>query len=225
MTPGDLELEVLETNAFSDVTHVTSVMQACREFGVDFAIDDFGTGYSSLTYLRHLPASVLKVDQSFVRDMLDDPEDLTMLEGVLGLAVAFRREIVAEGVETLLHGRLLLAMGYQLGQGYAIARPMPAGSILGWLDTWRPDASWYQRQRAGPEELEAIYAMVDHRACAAGMLQYLSGERPDRPKANCTHCRLAQWLALLGRDQARRARAWGGSPGSMPPTTGSPKRR
>ncbi|EWG99493.1 hypothetical protein Q427_24600 [Halomonas sp. BC04] len=207
--PGDLELEVLETNAFSDVAHVTSVMQACREFGVDFAIDDFGTGYSSLTYLRHLPASVLKVDQSFVRDMLDDPEDLTMLEGVLGLAVAFRREIVAEGVETLLHGRLLLAMGYQLGQGYAIARPMPADSIPGWRDTWRPDASWYQRQRAGPEELRAIYAMVDHRACAAGMLQYLSGERPDRPKANCTHCRLAQWLAPLGRDQGQEGPGMG----------------
>lgn len=199
LTPGDLVLEVLETSALSDVAHVTCLMKACRAFGVEFALDDFGTGYSSLTYLRHLPASVLKVDRSFVRDMLEDPEDLTILEGVLGLAVAFRRDIIAEGVETLLHGRLLLAMGYQLGQGYAIARPMPADSIPGWLESWRPDPSWRQRQRAQPEELRAIYAMVDHRSCAAGLLHYLRGERNEPPESNCAKCRLGQWLSTLER--------------------------
>ncbi|MGR2738963.1 putative bifunctional diguanylate cyclase/phosphodiesterase [Billgrantia sp. Q4P2] len=197
VAPGDLVLEVLETNALEDVGHVASVMKACRGFGVEFALDDFGTGYSSLTYLRHLPASVLKIDRSFVRDMLDDPEDLTILEGVLGLAVAFRRGIIAEGVETLLHGRMLLAMGYQLGQGYAIARPMPAESIPGWLESWRPDPAWRQRQRAQPEELQAIYAMVDHRACAAGLLRYLKGERAEPPAASCRKSRLEQWLSAL----------------------------
>ncbi|MFQ3786844.1 EAL domain-containing protein [Halomonas sp. A29] len=201
---GDLMLEVLETNALEDVGHVASVMKACRAFGVEFALDDFGTGYSSLTYLRHLPASVLKIDRSFVRDMLDDPEDLTILEGVLGLAVAFRRGIIAEGVETLLHGRMLLAMGYQLAQGYAIARPMPADSIPGWLGSWRPDPSWRQRQRARPEELQAIYAMVDHRACAAGLLRYLKGERAEPPAASCRKSRLEQWLSGLHGVPAKR---------------------
>ncbi|WP_206022788.1 EAL domain-containing protein [Billgrantia bachuensis] len=200
---GDLMLEVLETNALEDVAHVASVMKACRAFGVEFALDDFGTGYSSLTYLRHFPASVLKIDRSFVRDMLDDPEDLTILEGVLGLAVAFRRGIIAEGVETLLHGRMLLAMGYQLGQGYAIARPMPAKAIPGWLESWRPDPAWRQRQRARPEELQAIYAMVDHRACAAGLLHYLKGELADPPTVSCRKSRLEQWLSALDESPVR----------------------
>ncbi|QPP50907.1 MULTISPECIES: EAL domain-containing protein [unclassified Halomonas] len=197
VAPGDLELEVLETNALEDIAHVASVMKACRAFGVEFALDDFGTGYSSLTYLRHFPATMLKIDRSFVRDMLDDPEDLTILEGVLGLAVAFRRDIIAEGVETLLHGRMLLAMGYQLGQGYAIARPMPAKAVPAWLESWRPDPTWRHRQRAQPEELQAIYAMVDHRACAAGLLHYLKGERAEPPAASCRKSRLEQWLSAL----------------------------
>ena len=80
------------------------MISACSELGVSFALDDFGTGYSTLTYLKRLPADVLKIDQSFVREMLDNPEDLTMLEGVLGLATAFRRLAIAEGVETMEQG-------------------------------------------------------------------------------------------------------------------------
>jgi EAL domain-containing protein (putative c-di-GMP-specific phosphodiesterase class I) len=69
---------------------------------------------------------MLKIDQSFVRDMLDDPDDLAILEGVIGLARAFRRQVIAEGVETVEHGEMLLQLGCELAQGYGIARPMPA---------------------------------------------------------------------------------------------------
>ena len=137
-----LELEVLETSALEDVAQVSEIMHACRELGVRFALDDFGTGYSSLTYLKRLPADVLKIDQSFVRDMLDDQDDLAIVKGVIGLAEAFRRTVIAEGVETAAHGKILLSLGCVLAQGYAIARPMPASELLGWVDTWRPDASW-----------------------------------------------------------------------------------
>ena len=95
---------MLETSALEDVAIVSQVIEACREIGVMFALDDFGTGYSSLTYLKRLPVSELKIDQSFVRDMLDDPDDLAILEGVLGLATAFHRQVIAEGVETVEHG-------------------------------------------------------------------------------------------------------------------------
>lgn len=98
---GWLELEVLESSALSDVSRASSVIEACTGLGVRVALDDFGTGYSSLAYLKRLPADVLKIDQGFVRDMLHDPDDLSILEGVLGLARAFRREVIAEGVETL----------------------------------------------------------------------------------------------------------------------------
>lgn len=120
---GDLQLEILETTALDDVVQVSNIMLACKNLGVGFALDDFGTGYSSLTYLKRLPAELLKIDRSFVRDMLEDPEDLAILDGVIRLAGAFHRQ--------------LLRLGCELGQGYAIARPMPAAVIPEWLKEWK----------------------------------------------------------------------------------------
>ena len=125
-----------------DVDEVSRIMQACRGFGVGFALDDFGTGYSSLTYLKRLPVSYLKIDRSFVRDMLEDPDDLSILEGVVGLAGAFDIPSIAEGVETEAHGTRLLQMGCSLAQGFAIARPMPAGAVRDWVAGWRPPLAW-----------------------------------------------------------------------------------
>jgi diguanylate cyclase (GGDEF)-like protein len=140
--PGCIELEVLETSALQDMAQVSQVIADCTRLGVMFALDDFGTGYSSLTYLKRLQVASLKIDQSFVRDMLDDPDDLAILQGVIGLAVAFKREVIAEGVETVAHGAALLQLGCELAQGYGIARPMPADQLPAWVATWRPDASW-----------------------------------------------------------------------------------
>jgi len=140
--PRQLQLEVLETSAMEDLTRVSAVMAACQSLGVSFALDDFGTGYSSLTYLRRLPVETLKIDQSFVRDMLDDPNDLAIVNGVIGLARAFGREVIAEGVETAAHGQLLASIGCTLAQGYGIARPMPAGDLPGWMTRWHAQAVW-----------------------------------------------------------------------------------
>jgi diguanylate cyclase (GGDEF)-like protein/PAS domain S-box-containing protein len=140
--PHSLELEILETSALHDVSQVSATMNACHELGVRFALDDFGTGYSSLTYLKSLPAYLIKIDQSFVRDMLEDADDLTIVEGVVSLAKAFRREVIAEGVETIAHGFALLQLGCELAQGYGIARPMPSGDIPDWVCTWKADDSW-----------------------------------------------------------------------------------
>ncbi|MCB8748544.1 EAL domain-containing protein [Rhodoferax sp. U2-2l] len=131
-----LELEVLETTALEELDNVASVIRDCASMGVGCALDDFGTGYSSLTYLKRLPAQVLKIDQSFVRDMLDDPEARAIVEGVLGLARAFDRWAVAEGAETLAHCEMLLNMGCDLAQGYGIARPMPADQMPAWVADW-----------------------------------------------------------------------------------------
>jgi diguanylate cyclase (GGDEF)-like protein/PAS domain S-box-containing protein len=130
--PGDLGLEVLETSALEDIEHVSSVMKSCKAMGVTFALDDFGTGYSSLTYLKRLPVDLLKIDQSFVRDMLEDPDDLAILHGVIGLAAAFKCEVIAEGVESTEQGTALLNLGCELAQGYGIARPMSAEQLHAW---------------------------------------------------------------------------------------------
>ncbi|MDD2699989.1 MAG: EAL domain-containing protein [Sideroxydans sp.] len=132
LPPGRLQIEVLETAALNDIAIVRDVIEACRKFGVRFALDDFGTGYSSLSYLSGLPVDVLKIDQSFVRDMLEDKGDFAIVQGIIALAHAFERQIVAEGIETEAHYRALLEMGCSYGQGYLIARPMPANELHHW---------------------------------------------------------------------------------------------
>ncbi|HEX7764529.1 MAG TPA: EAL domain-containing protein, partial [Cellvibrio sp.] len=140
--PAFLELEIVETSALKDIAEVADLMRACCALGVHFAVDDFGTGYSSLTYLKRLPADLLKIDQTFVRDMLEDADDLAIVKGVIGLANAFHRRVIAEGVETIAHGELLIPLGCELAQGYGIARPMPASELPHWALQWRPDTAW-----------------------------------------------------------------------------------
>jgi len=194
ITPGNLELEVLETSALEDIEQVSKVIHACQDIGVNFALDDFGTGYSSLTYLKRLPATCLKIDQSFVRDMLEDPDDMAILEGVLGLSQAFRREAIAEGVETIEHGVLLLQLGYELGQGYAIAYPMPAHKIPAWAATWQPDPAWKDRRAISRDDLSVLYASVEHRAWIAAVDAYFDGRRAEPPILDHLHCRFGKWL-------------------------------
>ncbi len=140
--PHYLELEILESSVLSDISQVFDTMNVCHELGVHFSLDDFGTGYSSLTHIKRLPAYLIKIDQSFVRDMLEDIDDLAIVESVVGLAKTFKREVIAEGVETIEHGVALLQLGCELAQGYGIARPMTAGDIPEWISNWKADDSW-----------------------------------------------------------------------------------
>lgn len=140
--PKQLEIEILESAALDDIERVSQIMHSCVELGVSFALDDFGTGYSSLTYFRRLPASTIKIDASFVRDMLDDRDDLAIVEGVIALAASFGRRVVAEGVETPEHGIPLLHFGCDWAQGYGIARPMPAAAFVLWLQEWEAPPMW-----------------------------------------------------------------------------------
>ncbi len=140
--PSHLGLEIVETSALADIAEVAAIMHSCISLGVGFAVDDFGTGYSSLTYLKRLPAVALKIDQSFVRDMLEDPDDLAIVKGVIGLAKAFHRKVIAEGVETVAHGERLISLGCELAQGYGIAKPMSAENFIDWARDWQPDPRW-----------------------------------------------------------------------------------
>ncbi|MBQ0784564.1 MAG: EAL domain-containing protein, partial [Amphritea sp.] len=140
--PSRLEIEILETTALDDITQTTKVINDCKEMGVSFALDDFGTGYSSLTYLRCLDVQYIKIDQSFVSDMLENSDDLAIVTGVIGLAAALKHEVIAEGVETVAHGAKLLQLGCELAQGYGIAKPMEPDQLPNWYDNWRPDPNW-----------------------------------------------------------------------------------
>lgn len=140
---SQFQLEILESSALGDIQTISRIVQHCRDHvGVKIALDDFGTGYSSLTHLRSLATTTVKIDQSFVRDMLDDPSDYTIIDGVIGLADSFGREVIAEGVESTEHGLMLIIMGCHEAQGFAIAKPMPAGDMSNWLSEYKPNKKW-----------------------------------------------------------------------------------
>ena len=129
-----LVLEVLETTALADIEFTCGLMEACRALGVRFALDDFGTGYSTFTYLKRLPLDMLKIDRSFVTNMLNDRQDMAIVEGVIGLSQTFGCTVVAEGVETLEQAQALIEIGCDIGQGNGIARAMPAHAVMNWVN-------------------------------------------------------------------------------------------
>ncbi|MBW4935311.1 EAL domain-containing protein [Marinobacter sp. F4206] len=136
LDPGRLTLEVLETTALEDTKRASNVLANCRALGLKVALDDFGTGFSSLTYLRTLPVDIIKIDQSFVRNMLTNADDRAIVESVIFLAQRFERPALAEGVETLAQARALRNLGCHFIQGYGIARPMPASDVPAWARHW-----------------------------------------------------------------------------------------
>jgi EAL domain-containing protein (putative c-di-GMP-specific phosphodiesterase class I) len=120
-----LKLELTESLLLHDIEDTVVKMERLAKIGIRFALDDFGTGYSSLTYLKRLPLSQLKIDQSFVRDLLTDPNDEAIARTILQLADSLGMEVVAEGVETEGQRERLVAMGCLSFQGYLFGRPGP----------------------------------------------------------------------------------------------------
>nr|WP_264317526.1 EAL domain-containing protein [Acidithiobacillus concretivorus] len=131
-------MEVTESAPMLDFPSAISTLQAINALGIHIALDDFGTGNASLTYLQRLPAQPIKIDQSFVRDILVDNKDLAIVAGVTSTAQALGLEIVAEGVESLGHARKLADLGVNVLQGFAIAQPMPAEDIPNWVENYKP---------------------------------------------------------------------------------------
>jgi len=130
---GLLQLEVLETPTLGDLKRIAAIMARCNDLGVSFAIDDFGIGYGAVNSLRSLPVRSIKIDRSFIHNMLEDDDDLATVQSVIGLATAFHREVIAEGVETPRHRQALLKLGCHQIQGHGIARPMPAANMQIWM--------------------------------------------------------------------------------------------
>ena len=131
--PSSLELELTESMLMSDMELSIQVLQAFRDQGYRIAIDDFGTGFSCLNYLRRLPANILKIDQSFVRDMQSDSASLAIVTSIIRLAESLGMDTIAEGVETAKEYALLAAQGCRLMQGYHFSKPLPPAQFEAWL--------------------------------------------------------------------------------------------
>jgi EAL domain-containing protein (putative c-di-GMP-specific phosphodiesterase class I) len=123
--PQRLKLELTETMLVSSLEEVIAKMSALKACGVGFSLDDFGTGYSSLSYLKRLPLDQLKIDQSFVRDVLIDPNNAAIAKTIIALAQSLGLDVLAEGVETELQRDFLASAGCNSYQGYFFSRPLP----------------------------------------------------------------------------------------------------
>jgi len=136
LTPSCFELELTESGLMGNVEHAIEVMGVLKAAGFALSIDDFGTGYSSLSYLKRLPADTLKIDISFVRDMLKDRHDYTIVTTIIGMAGNLGLKVIAEGVEELAQAEALLTLGCDDAQGYYFGHPEPAHVFAQqWLET------------------------------------------------------------------------------------------
>nr|WP_299507060.1 EAL domain-containing protein [uncultured Rhizobium sp.] len=128
--PQALKLELTESALADDMQTVLGKMRALKTFGISWSLDDFGTGYSSLSLLKSLPFEQVKIDQSFVRGLLDDPRDMAIVETILTLSESLHLAVIAEGVETEAQRAALEIAGCTSFQGYLFGRPMPVRELL-----------------------------------------------------------------------------------------------
>lgn len=149
VAPQMLDLEIVESVAIENIQHVSACLQACQALGVQFSLGDFGTGYSSLSDLKWLRTQTIKIDKSFIRDILHDRDDLALTTAVIGLARAFGRQVIAEGLESIEHGEMLLRLGCEVAQGYFIAQPMPPAEVPGWVANFVAPRQWQALEQTG----------------------------------------------------------------------------
>ncbi len=135
--PGYLELEITEGVLAKDVTHTVAIIEELHKIGVTISIDDFGTGYSSLAYLKQFPIDVLKIDQSFTREILTEKSSAAIVAAIINMAHGLDLRLVAEGVETQAQAQLLQQMGCTVMQGYLYSRPLMAERLTEFLHHWR----------------------------------------------------------------------------------------
>ena len=126
---SQLQLEIVETSAITNIEFIAGLMQNFKQLGVSFALDDFGTGYSSLSLLRILPIDTIKIDKSFIVNMLVSKEDLSIVKSIISLAEGFNCKVLAEGVETSDVAKALHELGCHAMQGYHFSPALPAAEV------------------------------------------------------------------------------------------------
>jgi hypothetical protein len=193
----------LESAAVKETELAAEAVRECGALSIRFALDDFGTGYASLMRFHNLPVDVLKIDQQFVRSMLTDERHLGIVEGVVRLAQNLGNPVVAEGVESIEAGIMLMQLGCQFAQGFAIARPMPADQVTAWATAWSADNAW----RDLPAQAERLpgrhdfgVAVFGHRVWLERFVALVDARRPDALEAlGAATCPFDTWYHGIGQ--------------------------
>ena len=142
------EFEIKEITALEDLHTIQELIQKCNNRGMSFVLDNFGTGFASLSSLKRLPIETIKIDQSFIKNMFNDPEDITLLEGLIGLTKSLNRTVVAKGIETEEQAKVMVSLGCHYAQGHLIAKPLFPENVPEFMREWkRPDA-WGEQTEA-----------------------------------------------------------------------------
>ncbi|WP_373073450.1 EAL domain-containing protein [Sulfurimonas sp.] len=196
ISPKDVEFEILETHAFDDISQANKMISTFQELGFNIALDDFGTGYSTLTYLKDLSVNTLKIDKSFVMDMLHDRASLSILEATIALAEAFRCDVIAEGVESVEHGNVLIQLGCYKAQGYVLSKPMPSYEVETWLTSFQGHDIWEQNSKKLFHEHSSLYAIVEHKQWVKNLQEHIKNPDiyPTIPELDDHRCNFHEWL-------------------------------
>jgi diguanylate cyclase (GGDEF)-like protein/PAS domain S-box-containing protein len=192
--PNTVEIELLETAAFDNFELTSKILEECQDLGVSIAIDDFGTGYASLHYLKKLPMNTLKIDKSFVIDLLHTSSSLSIIESSVGLARAFNVDLVAEGVESEEHGIILLQLGCTIAQGYVVEKAMPAENVIEWIASYKGFSSWSTIERLNDEQREILYVSIEYRSWIFSFENFIKNNNDNPPQLDATSCQLGRWI-------------------------------
>ncbi|MDY0117176.1 MAG: EAL domain-containing protein, partial [Sulfurimonadaceae bacterium] len=194
ISPSMIELEILETHALEEFSHIYKILQTCQNMGMKIALDDFGTGYSSLHYLKKFPLNIIKIDKSFVLDSLTQSSSLSIVDASLGLSRAFQCNVIAEGVESIEIGELLIQLGVSKAQGYAIAKPMDQKEVPAWMKSYKNHPKWLETKTLENENIAILYASVEHRNWFDKIERYFNKSEIELPTMNYKECYLGKWI-------------------------------
>jgi EAL domain-containing protein (putative c-di-GMP-specific phosphodiesterase class I) len=171
-----LEIEIIESAALEDAMLIADLIKTTKEWGISYALDDFGTGHSSLTHLKNLQVDTLKIDKSFIANIIEDTASLAIVESVTALAGAFNKNVIAEGVENIEQTLMLLDIDCDIMQGYAIARPMPIKDATRWIENFSVDPRWSLTDASRPtkQDFNIMLAEANIRYWTENALLYAS---------------------------------------------------
>ena len=139
LDPGFLELEITESAFLKTTDQVIAKLERLRAAGIRIALDDFGTGYSSLSYLKELPMTTLKIDRSFIHNLLEDPKAKSLTQSIIAIGHLLQMKVVAEGIETEEQLHYLTSLDCDRCQGYLIQKPLPEPQLFQWLESCGKD--------------------------------------------------------------------------------------
>jgi len=201
ISANQITLEILESSALQDVQRIATQIRYFKQQGFLFSIDDFGTGHASLNYLKNLPVNELKIDQEFIREIFKEPNSLSIIEAIRSMAEAFNLSVVAEGAETNEHIELLLQVGVEQIQGYAISKPMKATEVNQWLETWKLADHWPKLANIDEKQRQLLKARLTHLAWFSQVEDVVNDSLAleDFTTLSYTNCPFAQWLEKIGR--------------------------